>query len=225
MIQRQKMDFKLGAGIYTVPDVAFLLQLPKAKVRRWLNDFWDGRLSKKYVQDYSKGEGRQKATNFYVLIEFYVFYQLREANVGYKAIFTAHEEMSKQLKTPFPFAHAKVLTDGKSILYALQDGTTINADRSKQITIAKLIESFCRKIEFAEDDLAMRYWPLGQKKHIVVDPHHQFGQPVISNTNVLAETIYGYHIAGESDEFLAKLFDIPVRDVENAIELFRTKAA
>lgn len=221
----KKATLKLGEGIYSIPDIAFLLRLPPSRVRRWLNDFWDARLGERYRQKYSWGEGRDKATNFYTLIEFYVFYQLRELKVGPKAIFTAHEEMAKQLNTPFPFASAKLLTDGRSVLYALQDGTTVKADKSKQIALRQIIEDFCKKIEFSDTQLAEKYYPLGKNNSIVVDPHHQFGQPTIVDTNILAETIYSLHSAGESNIFLSKLYQLPEKDIEAAISLFNTKAA
>src|SRR6478672_7975049 len=172
-----------------------------------MNDFWDTRLGEKYKGKYSWGGGRDKATNFYTLVEFYVFYQLRESRDGAKAIFTAHEQMAQQLRTSYPFASAQVLTDGKSILYALEDGTTINADRSKQIAFKQIIESFCKKIEFSKSQLADRFWPLGREHHIVVDPHQQFGQPVIEKTNLLAENIYDLHKAGETVVFLSRLYN------------------
>ncbi len=216
---------KLGEGIYSIPDIAFLLRLKPSRVRRWLNDFWDARLGEKYRQKYSWGEGREKATNFYTLIEFYVFYQLRELKVGPKAIFTAHEEIARQLNTPFPFASAKLLTDGRSILYSLHDGTTIKADKSKQIALRQIIEDFCKKIEFSDTQLAEKYYPLGKNHSIVVDPHHQFGQPTIVDTNILAETIFSLHSAGESNAFLSKLYQLPEKDIEAAISLFNKRAA
>jgi uncharacterized protein (DUF433 family) len=216
---------KLGEGIYSVSDISFLLKLPKQKVRRWLNDFWDSRLAEKYSNTYSWGEGRDQATNFYTLIEFYIFYCLRELGVAQKKIFEAHEAMAKQLKTIHPFASAKVLTDGKSILYALEDGTTIKADKSKQIALKQIIEDFCKKIEFSDNNLAEKFYPLGKNKHIVVDPHHQFGQPTVEETNVLAETIYNMHEAGETNEFLSRLYDISLKEVQAAIYLFNNKAA
>lgn len=216
---------KLGQGIYSVPDISFLLKLPKVKVRRWLKDFWDGRLAKKYNEKYSWGEGRDKATNFYTLIEFYVFYQLREAGVSINTIFAAHENMAKQLQTIHPFASAELLTDGKNILYAIEDGTTIKADKSQQIALKEIIKNFCQRIDFSEDRLAQKFYPLGKKEKIVIDPQHQFGQPTIENTNILAETIYNMHNAGESNEFLARLYDIPVKNVEAAISLFDNRAA
>jgi uncharacterized protein (DUF433 family) len=224
-MQTKKAILKLGEGIYSIPDIAFLLRLPSAKVRRWLNDFWDARLGEKYRQKYSWGEGRSKATNFYTLIEFYVFYQLRELKVGPKAIFMAHEEMANQLNTPFPFASAKLLTDGKSILYSLEDGTTVKADKSKQIALRQIIEDFCKKIEFSDTQLAKKYYPLGKNNSIVVDPHHQFGQPTIIDTNIMAETIYSLHSAGESNSFLSKLYQLSEKDIEAAISLFNNKAA
>ena len=211
---------ELGNGIYSVPDLAFILRLPQARVRRWMNDFWDVRLGEKYNGKYSWGDGRDKATNFYTLIEFYVFYQLRENKVGTKAIFTAHEQMAQQLQTAYPFASAPVLTDGKSILYALEDGTTINADRTRQIAFRQIIESFCKKVEFSATRLAERYWPLGKEHRIVVDPHHQFGQPVIEKTNLLAETIFDLHQAGETPAFLSRLYNISVNEVNDAVALF-----
>lgn len=211
---------ELGNGIYSVPDLAFILRLPQARVRRWMNDFWDVRLGEKYHGKYSWGDGRDKATNFYTLIEFYVFYQLRENKVGTKAIFTAHEQMAQQLQTAYPFASAPVLTDGKSILYALEDGTTINADRTRQIAFKQIIESFCKKIEFSKTQLAERYWPLGKEHRIVVDPHHQFGQPVIEKTNLLAETIFDLYQAGETPAFLSRLYNISVNEVNDAVALF-----
>jgi uncharacterized protein (DUF433 family) len=133
--------------------------------------------------------------------------------------------MAEQLKTPYPFASAPVLTDGRSILYSLHDGTTINADKSRQIAFKQIIESFCKKIEFSDSQLAERYWPLGKQNHIVVDPHHQFGQPVIDKTNLLAETIYDLHHAGETKEFLSRLYNISVKEVNDAVALYNLKTA
>jgi uncharacterized protein (DUF433 family) len=220
-----KSNSKLGDGIYSIRDLAFILRLPAGKVHRWMNEFWDTRLGEKYNGKYSWGSGREKATNFYTLIEFYVFYQLRENKVATKTIFTAHEQMKEQLRTHYPFASAPVLTDGKRILYALEDGTTIHADKSQQIAFKQIIEAFCKKIEFSEDQLAGRFWPLGRDHRIVVDPHHQFGQPVIEKTNLLAETIHDLHDAGESKEFLSRLYNISMKEVNDAVALFNLKKA
>lgn len=57
---------KLGAGIYTISDMSILLRLPQAKVRRYLNQYWDERLGKDLFDDTYSWSVRNniKAVNF-----------------------------------------------------------------------------------------------------------------------------------------------------------------
>ncbi|MBO9675948.1 MAG: DUF433 domain-containing protein [Sphingobacteriaceae bacterium] len=224
-MESKKLNQQLGGGIYTIPEVAFILKLPVGKVRRWMTDFWDNKFSIKHSDRYSWGEGRDKATNFYTLIEFYVFYQLRALNISTNKIIKAHQDMAEQLNTAYPFASSKLLSDGKSILFTMEDGTIVEADNTRQTVFKQIIEQFCKKIEFSSTDIAERFYPLGKEKHIIVDPHHQFGQPVIEETNILAQTLYELHTAGESLTFLSRLYDIKETDIQSAIELFTVKVA
>jgi len=220
-----KNDIILGNGIYTVPDLALILQLPKKKVRRWLDDFYNERLGKPYEGSYSWGQGRDKATNFLTLIEFYVFYKLREHEVSTYKILEAHRNMTKGLMTAYPFASYKLLVDGKEILYALEEDTWVHANKSNQIVIKEIIEGFFKKIDFSDNNLAERFWPLGKEHEIVVDPHHQFGQPVIQGTNINAATIFSMYESGESTSTMAILYDITQEQVNDAILFCKGKAA
>lgn len=224
-MKEKEVNQQLGSGIYTIPEVAFILKLPVAKVRRWMGEFWDVRLAEKYNINYSVGNGREKVTNFYTLIEFYVFYQLRELNVSTNKIFIAHQDMAQQLNSPYPFASSKILSDGKSVLFTLNDGTVVNADKTRQSALREIIEQFCKKIEFSSSSTAERFYPLGKEKHIVVDPHHQFGQPVVKQTNILAQTLFDLYQAGETACSLSGLYDVSEKDVSYAIEFYNSKVA
>ena len=219
-----KNDIQLGNGIYTIPDLALILQLHKHKVRRWLTDFYDQRLGGNSGK-YSWGQGREKATNFLTLIEFYVFYLLREQKIGVGKILAVHKHMSKELKTPYPFASYKLLVNKKDILYGIDDNTWAHADKSNQIVIHKMIEDFFKKIDFSDNDLAKRFWPLGKDHSIVVDPHHQFGQPVIHGTNINAATIYSMYESGEPLSTIGILYDLTEEQVNDAITFCKRKAA
>ena len=153
-----KHNIELGNGIYTVPDLALILHLPQWKVRRWLTDFYDQRLAGDKAK-YSWGEGRDRATNFLTLIEFYIFYMLREHKIGVGKILQAHLHMSKELKTPYPFASYNLLVNKKDILYNVGVDTWVHADKTNQIVFHKLIEEFSKKIDFSENSLAKRFWP------------------------------------------------------------------
>jgi len=214
----------LGIGLYTVPDVANILNLDKILVRRWLKEYWENRFGHKLANFASWGKGREKTVHFYTLIEFYVFFQLRRHGVSAQNIAKSHEIIAQEIQTSFPFANSFILTDGKKIFYTTDGDMIINADKSKQINFKSIIEQFCHKIDFDKDHQALRYWPLGKEKNIVVDPHHQLGQPTIKNTNILAETIYSMHTAGEKISFISTLYDVPENDVKASIEFFKKAA-
>ncbi len=219
-----KNDIRLGNGIYTVPDLALILQLPQHRVRRWLSVFFDERLA---TGDggYSRGKGKEKTTNFLTLIEFYVFYMLREENISVIKILEAHRYMSGALKTQYPFACYRLLVNKKQILYSKDEATWVHADKSNQIVIHKIIEQFFKKIDFSASELAERFWPMGKDHNIVVDPHHQFGQPVINGTNVNASTIYSMSESGEPLSNIGILYDLTEAQVNDAIAFYKRKVA
>ena len=214
----------LGIGLYSVPDVARILNLELPFVRRWLREYWENRFKKGKKVYSSWGEGRDKTVHFYTLIEFYVFYQLRKQGLSAQSIAKSHEIVAEELNTQFPFATSPILTDGKKILYKTGDEIIINADKSKQLNFSAIIKDFCLQMDFGKDQLALRYWPLGKEKNIVVDPHHQLGQPTVKNTNILAETLYRMYTAGEKINFIASLYDVTQSDVTASIEFFKKAA-
>ncbi|HEV8286963.1 MAG TPA: DUF433 domain-containing protein [Chitinophagaceae bacterium] len=214
----------LGIGLYSVPDVARILNLELPFVRRWLNEYWEGRFKRGKKVHTTWGKGREKTVHFYTLIEFYVFYQLRKQGLSAQSIAKAHEIIADELKNPFPFATSTILTDGKKILYKINEDIIINADKSRQLNFSTIIKEFCRQMDFGKDHLAIRYWPLGKTKNIVVDPHHQLGQPTIKNTNILAETLYRMNTAGETVNFISSLYDVTDNDVRDSIEFFKKAA-
>jgi len=215
----------IGIGLYTIPDVATILNLDRTFVRRWLREYWENQFKQKGRSYASWGNGREKVIHFFTLIEFYVFYQLRKQGVSAQNIAKSHEIISQELNTSFPFANSVILTDGKKIFYTTNDGDLIiNADKSKQINFKSIIEEFCHKIDFDKELNALRYWPLGKEKNIVVDPHHQLGQPTVKNTNILAETLYKMYTSGEKISFISSLYDVTENDVKASIEFFKKAA-
>jgi uncharacterized protein (DUF433 family) len=217
---------KLGYGVYSVSEVADLLRLPKGKVRYWLNEFWDNRLTNEANTSYSWGEKRDRSVNFYTLIEFYIFYQLRSHRISAARILKAYQLLSKKFNTPYPFASYKIMTDGKTILFSPDGDSIVTVSESLQYNIKGIIEDFLKKIDFEENSqLAARFFPAGKNSSIVVDPHHQFGQPVVVGTNILAATLYAMHKGGEKIETIASLYELKPGQVKDAIRFYQQQAA
>ncbi len=207
---------ELGKGIYTARDISQILKLPKNKVNRWLNEYW---------KEYSWEIDKTKAINFNSLIEFYVFYQLRERGFNSEQIQTAHKQISKALNTMYPFASSQIITlDNKKIFFKDSNANVLNADETLHFLIKEIIEPFCEKIEYDSNKNALLFYPDGKTSSVVVDPRKQFGAPVIAGTGILAETLFLYNKGGESVAFIADIFDLTEQQVTDALNFFKPAA-
>jgi uncharacterized protein (DUF433 family) len=215
---------ELGCGIYTIPDISQILNINRKKVSRYISKFWDERLGKKlFTETYSwRNSKNDKAVNFYVLIELYTFFKLQEMGVTTRAILKARDAMIKDLDLQYPFASNAILTDGKKLWYAFQD-EIYDADGSRQGNFVQIIESFAKHIEFV-NGLAERYFPKGKESNVVVDPHHQFGEPVIKGTNISTEMLYSMYRSGEKVEALRIIYKLTDKDIHDAINFYQPAA-
>ncbi len=217
---------KIGGGIYTLPDIAHIFNIPYYKVSKWVKEYWDVRLANDFENQYSWTDGKARAINFHTLIELFIFMQLSDAGVKTKDILMAHQKLSLINKTKFPFATNSIIkamsTDGKQIFFSY-NGEELTLDGKLQFNLG-FIKEFFKNIDFGSDELATRLWPMGRKSSIVVDPQHHFGQPVINGTNIVPDTIFNMSLAGENNKFIALIYNISEKQVTDAIK-FCKKAA
>lgn len=216
---------ELGFGIYTAPDISRILNFKQARVRRYLDEYWDERMGRELFQtSYSwSADGRVRAVNFYVLIELFTFFKLQEHGVKTNTILNARNNISKELNSPYPFATAGLLTDGNKIWYEFKD-SIINADGSKQTNFIQIIKNFVEKVDFNENKLAEHFYPDGRGSSVIINPHHQFGQPIITGTNVNAEILYSMYQSGEPVQSIGILYDLTEKEVNDAIRFFKPAA-
>ena len=216
----------LGFGIYTSTDIAHLLGIPRRKVTHYLKNYWDERLGKELFNDsysWQTENTHVKAVNFYVLIELYVCFQLQELGVKPKRILESRKIIAQETNTQYPFATSSVLSDGKKIWYAVKDAV-VNADGTRQTNFETLIKEYLKNIDFDAYDQAVKFYPNGRNSSIVVNPHHQFGYPIIEGTNINAEMIFSMYKSGEPLEFITNLYDLNMKAVEDAIRFYRNAA-
>lgn len=209
---------KLGEGIYLIKDIAQILKLDYDHVRRWIVGYWDGHLKENF--NYTFGEKGSKAINFYSLIEFYTFYKLREKGIGATTIRQLHEALSNRLETPYPFAvaHDYYVEDRKYKKFVfVQHLDGLWKFDGKDKLYLNFIQEFLEKVEFDDNNIAVRFFPLGKQHNIVVDPKHQFGQPTILGTNIKTQTLHNLYKGGETYENISILYDLSIEEVKDAI--------
>lgn len=210
----------LGDGIYLPSDVAEILKLPYYKVKYSMNSFWHG---------VSFGAKGNRAINFFALIEFYTYYHLRADGFTSAQIKKLHNVLSKDLKTAYPFASISVKTpverNSKSKIWYDFMGNLYKGDGSNKSYIPSFIEPFIKQIEYGDNLIAKRFYPIKDTKNVVVDPLHQFGQPVINGTNLQTKTISNLYTAGETKRNISILYDITEEQVNDAIRYYVPTAA
>ncbi len=217
---------QLGTGIYTIADVSALLSIPKFKVRRYLNDYWNERSGKKFFNEsYTWSvDNKIKAVNFYTLIELYSCFHLQELGVSPKEILKSRTAVIKDLKIPYPFASDVILSDGKKIWFEFKD-CIVKADGSKQADFVEFIREFANKIEFNSNRIAEKFWPAGKQSDVVINPHNQFGQPILNGTNINAEVIFSMYESGEPIDAIGILYDLTSKQVNDVISFYETLVA
>lgn len=219
-ISTEHIQPKIGEGIFLIRDVSEILLLPYSKVRYWLIEFWEGKFSTTYR--YSLGSKDNRSVNFYTLIEFYTFYQLRVRGLSSQKIQKLHSRLSKELNTPYPFART-IHTDGKSVWYEAL-GELIKADGKLQLDLRHILEPFLDRIHFGANGLAEKYYPLDNSKNVVIDPRHQFGAPTITGTNIKSLVINDFYKSGESVEGICGLYNLTESQVLDAIRYYQRAA-
>lgn len=223
----------IGAGIYTVPEAARLSRVSAARIRRWLKGYdfkatrerhhsdpiWPGQL------DALEGK---VAVGFCDLVEIRFVAAFIAQGVSWKTMRRAHAAAQRKLGTMHPFCTNRFVTDGREIL--LEQGET-DEDKvlidltNNQQEFDKIVHPFLQELEFADDMTLVRWWPLGRKRSVVLDPVRNFGQPSTSAagvpTRVLARTV---RANGGSLELVAHWYEVSPDEVRDAVEFEATLA-
>jgi uncharacterized protein (DUF433 family) len=98
-----------------------------------------------------------------------------------------------------------------------------------QYALQEIMKLYLHEIDFSElesPQRALRWFPMGKERPIVIDPAIAFGKPVILATRIPAETLYRDYLAEKSAKSVADWYEISVDKVEAAIEFMESfKAA
>ena len=141
----------IGDGIFTIPETATILGIPKSIIARWVRKYWEADfVGKKEFssKNYTWGDQRNKAFNFYTFVEIIAVHSLRKIGVSFNKIKIAHEQLEKIVNTPYPFAFSRLMTDGNTIFLDYSDYVLVNLKSSLQLSFKKIIEPFCKKLDF-----------------------------------------------------------------------------
>lgn len=224
MTTSTKQFARIGIGLYSIPVASRLVGVHHAKVRRWI-DHDIGIITRTLPVE-------ERTLSFLELMELYFVKMFRDQNVSLQTIRKAARAAAKRFKTDYPFAVQRFDTDGKTVFATLidkeTDATVVEDLKASQYVFNKVMRPFFRKLEYRQSGMgdALRYWPLGQDKRIVLDPARQFGKPIDSETSVPTQALYAaYNANGGNLAEVADWFDVPTKAVERAVQFESSLAA
>lgn len=134
------------------------------------------------------------------------------------------------METAHPFAYRMFCTDGRDVYLEVIEESTRGKElvglAEGQYAFASILDPYLKQLDFdMETLLAIRWWPLGKSRAIVLDPQIAFGEPVIADTRLPVSAVLDALRAGESRGDVERWFDLSPSQLEAAIEFGKKKAA
>jgi uncharacterized protein (DUF433 family) len=233
----------LGCGVYGAAEAVRLLnfrrddvggepaRVSRQTVARWLRGYdysVRGELRRSdplWIPDYANDDGDLEIS-FRDLIELRFVKALRELGLTLPAIRECFQRAVELVRDERPFSTRRFRTDGRTIFLEITgvgEGELIDL-RRRQAVFKTIVQPSLRDLEF-DADVVARWYPLGlDRPAIVVDPTRAFGRPVTAVGGVPTEVLSEAVEAEGSVERAARLYEVPVAAVRDAV-LFQAKLA
>lgn len=222
-----------GTGLYTPNEAAALLHERPAALRRWAFGYARNRAETVVEHpplinaDLPVIEGT-RMLSFLDLVELMYIRGFRRAGASWHLVHQAAHVAARLFTAAHPFAMRRFFADPAGIyaLLAEEDGaeSLVELVGHGQGILSELVTPFLGQLEFDADDVARRWWPLGQRAGVVVDPELAFGAPVVREVGVPAATLTAAYAAEKATgreqaiERVAWFFRIQPRHVEAALD-------
>ena len=214
-------------GIYTISDVARLVNLPSQRVRGWISSYKKEPLIKRNIPNIDDSI----YLTFYELMEIRFISYLLKNGVKRSKAFAAHKKAEIELKKENPFA-TKFTTDGCDI-YAdnnkAGESKKILDILQEQFALPEIIEiSLDQKgIDFDENDRPVKWCPYPDELPLIsLDPKYAFGKPIVEGENIPTYTLADA-VKAESGNIksVSNWYDVSLDAVEQAVDFERRIAA
>lgn len=209
---------------YRISEVAQYLRMPKATVRAWAL----GQGGFRPVLRVEKANALP-LLSFVNLVEVHVLDALRcEHDIPLqrtRAVLRILEKLFPGER--HPLADRDLLTEGGEV-FVDHLGRLVSASRDGQIAIREVLQAHLRRVDRDPAGRASRLYPFTRKRQdpqsllreprlVMIDPEIQFGRPVLTGSGIPTLVIADRYKAGESIADLARDYDRPQAQIEEAI--------
>lgn len=231
------MDERFDIPLYTLAEAARALDVPPATFQTWARGYVRHRSEGPDVRGDAilsdlRSRPGEPTVPFIGLAEGFVLAAIRKQGVPLQRIRPALRSLQTELGLKHALASKRLYTDGAELLfdYATSTGDASARDlvavRHGQRVFNEVVESYLRKITFADDGFAQRLQlPQYHVAKVIVDPRFGFGQPTFLRGRARLSDVFSRFWAGESLSHLAGDFGVPEADLEDVVRVASRRAA
>ncbi|MCE3250055.1 MAG: hypothetical protein K0R41_3880 [Geminicoccaceae bacterium] len=218
---------RLGIGLYTAAEASRLLDLPPARLRRWLGGYrsaghaydplWTVQLPR---LDDRLGLGFLDLMQLRVVARIVV-----ETQISLQALRKALLLAQELIHHRHPFATTRFRTDGRRLFLEIGRETKEPAlfdVLGKQYGFHRIIEPSFRDVDLEAE--ITRWWPLGKQRSVVLDPQRSFGAPIVNKSGIPTATLARAAESDGSPREVTRWYPATEREVRDAIAFERRLA-
>ncbi len=203
--------------MYSFQEVARLSGISVSTVRNWLFGYT---VEERKVSPLVKASPDATCCSFLNLVEIMVAARFRKAEgTKYEVVKRTYENAKQLYSLDHPFASdLRLQAIGGHIVHMIKAKGSLQAiDTPEQFTLPDLVKEAMEQLEF-ELELASKWYPVGKKIPIVVDPYISAGVPTIEGRGITVENVAKrFYIGKQSWEYIAKDLELERNVVEEVI--------
>ena len=208
----------LERAVYGVGQASALLGMRQDKVRGWLDGY--ERSGVRYAPVIREVATGSELVTWGEFVELGYLREYRRARVSLQHIRPVIERLRQEFGVRYPLAHARPWVYDRQLVLRIQEETNLDSSLAivirsgQELILAREVESYLQKVEFAGDVVA-RLRPAGKTSPVVIDPEFSYGRPSVRG--VATERIAELYRGGDSPGFIAEAYELAIADVNAAI--------
>ena len=219
------MNELIGVGLYTPAEAGRLLHVRPAKIARWLRGHHIGERGYQplWAPEIDIDDGHVYL-GFRDLMEVRIADRFISHGVSPQRVRAAIQLAIGITGKDRPLSTDQFRTDGRDIFFRVVEMDEHGEQRERllnlfrrQYEFRQIIEPLLKTVDFDERGAPFKWWPLGRRGKIIVDPERAFGQPIDATTGVPTAVLAA---SGRQEGIVraARAYDVPQVSVKRAIE-------
>lgn len=221
--------------LYSVPEAARLVGMSPSTLHTWAHGYErhpPGRSVVKQgpvITSFGRTLGDRRSIPFVGLVEATVVQAFRETGLPMQRIRQALEVLSQQGELKHALASRQLYSDGAAILYDYARSTDdkqlglLTVVRTGQRVFIDVIDQYLERITFGDTWAAELIIPVTERKLLRVAV--ESGDPIFMEGGASLSAVHSRRLAGEPIKSIARDYNIPVDDIEEALHAIWPKTA